>query len=85
MQRGGTPQPIDVPHHVGDLDPALRAQLLLDEPGREESGQVVGLQRLLRARMQVRRRRVREVRGDVVPVGGDLVLVEEDLRQFGHG
>ncbi len=85
VQRAGTPQAVDLAHLLGDLDPPLGGRLLRDEPHREERGQVVGDQRLLRARVQRRRRGRREVGDDVVPVRRDVVLVEEHLRGFSHG
>ena len=45
-QRRGPPQPQDVEHLAGDVDPRLGAHLLADERHREQRGQVVGAHRL---------------------------------------
>ncbi len=45
-QRRRTPLPVDVAHGPGDLDLALRRDLLLDERHREQRREVVGAERL---------------------------------------
>src|SRR5437867_2542074 len=52
IERGGPPQPQDVAHLVGDLDPALAADLLLDQLHREQRREIGGADRLLGARME---------------------------------
>ena len=86
IHRCGTPQPVDLADFLGDLNPAFGAQFLLDEPWREDGGEVVCLDRLLRARVQVRGSRSGQIGRDVVPVRRDLVLGQQDLRQVvAHG
>jgi hypothetical protein len=82
-ERGGAPEPVDLAHLVGDLDPALRRHLLLEQAGREERQHVGGGHRLERAGVEHRSGRLREVRDHVVPVGGDLVLAEQELGLHG--
>jgi hypothetical protein len=80
VERRGAPQAVDVAHLVGDLDPALLADLLLDQFHGEQRGEVRRADRLLGAGMQHRRRRRLEVGLDVVPLGRDVLLVERELR-----
>ena len=80
VQRRRAPQPIDVANLVRDLDPALAADLLLDQLHREERREIGRADRLLGAGMQDRRRRRLEVSLDVVPLGGNVLLVEHELR-----
>src|SRR5207249_10540810 len=77
--RRRTPQAIDVTDLVGDLDPALLADLLLDQLHREERRQILRADRLLGAGMEHGRRRRLEVGLDVVPLGRDVLLVEDEL------
>ncbi len=79
VQRGRAPQPVDRPHLLGDLDPALGAQFLLDQPGRKDRRQIFRLDRFLRPRVQVRGDGAGQIRRDVVPVGRYLVLGQQDL------
>ena len=53
-QRGGAPQAVDFADRLGDLDPALGGELLLDQPGREDRRHLLRLQRLAGAGVQVR-------------------------------
>ena len=78
-ERAGAPDLVDLADLVGDLHPAFRAHLLLDEPHGEEGEQVGGGDGLLRAGVEHRRHRPGQVGDDVVPVGGDLVLGQEVL------
>jgi hypothetical protein len=78
-QRARPPYPVHVEHLAGDVDVALRRDLLLDQCHREQRRQVVGPDRLVRARVQRRRRRRRKVGDDVVPRGRHLRLGEVDL------
>jgi len=79
VQRARAPQPVHVQHAAGDVDVGLAADLLQDQPHREQRGEVVGPDRLERARMQGRRWRGRQIRHDVVPLGGHLGFVQNDL------
>jgi hypothetical protein len=78
-QRAGAPQLVDVEHAAGDVDVAIGGHLLLDERHREQRRQVVGTCGLVRARVQRRWRRRRQVGDDVVPLRGLLVFAEKDL------
>ncbi len=85
VQRRRPPQPVDVEHLAGDVDVALRRDLLEDEVHREQRGEVVGAGRLQRAGVQGRRRRARQVGDDVVPLRRHLGLVQHDLGpRLGH-
>ena len=84
-QRGRPPQLEDLAHRLGDRDLALGGHLLQDQFHREQRRQVVRAHRLQRARVQHRRRRHRQVGGDVVPVRGHLALVEQELGGRAHG
>ena len=80
IERGGAPQLVDVADAIGDLDPALRRDLLPDDRHREDGGEVRGRQRLERPRAQERTERLRDVREDVVPVRRQLVFRQQELR-----
>jgi hypothetical protein len=76
-ERRRAPQPQDVEHLAGHVDPRRRRDLLTDERHREERRQVVRADRLPRCRVQRRLQRLGQVRGDVEPgrgyaVGGEL-------------
>src|SRR5581483_7394037 len=83
-ERRGTPQAIDVAHLFGNFDPPLLGDLLLDQLHREQRGEVVRPDRLAGAGVQHRGRRGGQVGDQVVPVGGDLLLGQQDFRLF-HG
>ena len=87
VQRARPPQAVDVEHAAGDVDVAGAGDLLLDERHREQRRQVLGADGLVGAGMQRRRWRRRQVRDDVVPLGGHLGFVEQDLgaRVARHG
>ena len=85
VQRGRAPRAVGLAHRRRDLDLALGGHLLADERHRKERREVVGADRLLRPGVQDRRRRTRQIGLDVVPGGGNGVLVEEILRGLGHG
>src|ERR1019366_8407469 len=76
----GPIQPIGLADRFGDLDLALGADLLADQGHREERGEVGRADRLAGARMKDRRRRDRQICGDVVPGPRDLVFREQELR-----
>ena len=77
-QRRGAPQLIDLAHFFRDRNPALGRHFLLDQAHREDRRQRLGADRLA-VRTQRRRRRIGHVGDDVVPVGGDLGFVEQEL------
>ena len=86
VQRARPVEAVGVADGIGNLDLALGADLLADERHREERRQVGRPDRLARARVEHRRRRHRQVGGDVVPGPRDLLLVEHELRPVGgHG
>ena len=84
VERGRPPLPVDVAHRLRDLDLALGRDLLQDQRHREERREIVGADRLQRARMQHRRRRRRQVGHQVVPVLRDARFVEQVLDGVGH-
>src|SRR6266478_5921 len=80
IERRRPPQPIDVTDLVRDLDPALLADLLLDQLHRKQRRQILRPDRVLRPGVEHRRRRRLEVGLDVVPLRRDVLLVEQELR-----
>ena len=66
-QRRRPPQLVNLAHRLGDFDPALGGHFLRDQRHREDRRQVGRSDRLLGARMQRRRQRLRQVGRDVVP------------------
>jgi len=77
-QRGGAPQLVDFAHLFRDRDPSFSRHFLLDQTHREDRRQRIGADRLA-VRTQRRRRWIGHVGNDVVPVGGDLRFVEQEL------
>src|SRR4030065_2723825 len=75
MERGGPPQLVNLAHRLGDLDPALLAELLLIQCGAEERRRQdswlhgLGMQE----RWQVKP----EIRLDVVPGFGNILLGQQ--------
>src|ERR1044071_4586639 len=84
VQRGGPPQPVDVEHLVRDGDVGIGGHFLADQLHREQRCQVLGPDRLARARVQRWGRRRGQVRDHVVPLAGDLGLIQCDLGALGH-
>ena len=80
VQRARPVEAVGVADRLRDLDLALGRDLLADERHREERREVVGPDRSEGPRMQVGRRRDRQVRGDVVPGPRDARLIEYELR-----
>ncbi len=76
------PEQVLVQDLLGDLDPALRAHLLLDEVHGEDDLHVLGPDRLACAGVQRGIHRPGQIRQDVVPLPGDLRVVEHDLPFF---
>ncbi len=76
------PEPVDLAHRLRDRDPALGRDLLLDEGHREDGGERLGADGLA-IRSQRWGGGMGHVGDDVVPGGGDLGLVEQDLG-LGH-
>ena len=83
VQRARPVQAVGVPDGLRDLDLALLRDLLADERHREERREVGGTDRLERGRVEVRGRRDRQVRRDVVPGPRDPALIEHELRLTG--
>src|SRR3990170_709304 len=79
VERRRPPQAVEGAHGLGDLDPALLADLLLDQLHREQRRQVLGPDRLAGAGVQRRRQGGLEVGLDVVPLRRDVLLVEQEL------
>ena len=77
-QGTGAPLPQDLEDFVGDVDPALGADLLLDEVHREDGGKHVGGERFAIGSDR-RGHRMWEVGRDVVPLTGHFVFVQEYL------
>ena len=84
VQRGGPPQPVDVEHLVRDVDEGVGGHFLADQLHREQRREVLRAHRLARARVQRRGRRRGQVRDHVVPLAGDLGLIQCDLGALGH-
>src|SRR5262249_35048635 len=81
----GSPEPVDVEDAARDVDVRLAGDLLADQCHREQRCEVVGADGLAGARVQRWRWWCREVGHDVVPLRGDLGLVEEEGRALrGH-
>ena len=78
------PEPVDVPHGLGDVDPPLLAHLLLDDLHREQRSEILRADGLERARVDHRRERRGQVRLDVVPAARQVLLVQQELG-LGHG
>ena len=78
-QRRGAPDPVDVLHLLGDVEVARLADLLQDQPHREDGRQVVGADRLPGSGVQHGRQRLRQVGLDVVPLLRHVAFVQEDL------
>ena len=84
VQRARPPLPVDFAHRPGDLDLALGADLLQDERHRKQRRQIVRSHRLAGARMQHRRRWLRQVRHQIVPVLRNVLLVEHVFHGVRH-
>ena len=89
IERARSIQRVSLANRLRDLDLAIRAHLLADEGHREERREVIRTEWAEGSRMEVGRRRDRQVGRDVVPAPGDVVLVEDELRptrhHLGHG
>ena len=84
VERGRAPRAVRLAHRRRDLDLALGRHLLPDQRHRKERREVVGTDRLEGAGMQHRRGRAGQIRLEVVPGGGNRVLVEQILGGSGH-
>ena len=82
--RRRAPEPVDLAHGLGDLDPALGRDLLHHDRHREEDREEVGRHRLHRPRVEHRRRRHRHVRVDVVPGLRQPGVVQQETSGFAH-
>eukprot|EP00906_Rhabdomonas_costata_P035760 RCo050234 len=80
VQRAGAVQAVRISNLLGNRDVAIRGiELLADQLGREQGCKVLGLQRLLRAGVQEGRTGRGQVRGQVVPLGRDVTLLQHEL------
>ncbi len=84
IERRRAPLAIHRSHLFRDREEAVGRDLLLDDLQREERREVVGPDRLSGARMEHRRRRLREVGGEVVPGLRQAGLVEDVLHRVAH-
>ena len=84
VQRGGPPQPVDVEHVGRDVDVGVGGHFLADELHREQRREVLRAHRLERPRVQRRGRRRGQVGDHVVPLAGDLGLIQSDLGALRH-
>ena len=86
MERRRPIELVRVTDGIGDLDLTVLADDLLDQLHREERCEIAGPDRLTGSGVERRRRRARQVRGDVVPGSRDAVLVEQEAGAVGqHG
>ena len=88
VQRRGPPLAVDVEDLAGDLDVPLGGDLLQDQVHREQRLEGLRADRLVRAGVQRRGRRLGQVGDQVVPGRGHLILGEDELvgaRRRGHG
>jgi hypothetical protein len=85
VQRRRPPQPVDLLDRRRNLDVPLLRHLLADERHREERGEVVRPDRLVRRGVQRRRRRRGQVGHEVVPPRRHRCLVQQDLGPLRHG
>ena len=83
-ERRRPPHAVDVADRLGDLDRALGRYLLEDQGHREQRLEIGGADRLLRARMQHRRQRLRQIGREVVPGFRDLRFVENVFELITH-
>lgn len=84
VQRGRTPEFVDVANRLGDLDLSLGADLLQDQLHRKQRLQVGRADGLQRAGVQHERQRLGQVGLDVVLKLGHLAFVEQVLGGCGH-
>ena len=83
VQRRWAVQHVRLADRVRDLDLALAADLLDDQRHREQRREVAGADRLVRARVERRAERRRQVGRDVVPGPRDPRFVEDELGPLG--
>src|SRR5690606_24491218 len=81
-QRRGAVQEVLLQDLVGDRDQALGAHLLLDDVHGTDGGQVLRADRLSGARVKGRIHGRRQVGQDIVPLPGNLRIVQQDLSFF---
>ncbi len=78
-QRRRPPQLVNFTDFVGDIDPALRRHLLLDQRHRENGQHFVRGDRLHGPRADHRRQRAGHIGNDVVPLTRDLVFRQAEF------
>ncbi len=78
FQRARAPPIEYIEHLLGDIDPPLRADLLLDEVHREHRGQHVRRYRLA-VRPERGKQRGRQVRRQVIPLPRDIAFFQQNL------
>ena len=83
-QRRRPPHAVDVAHRFGNLDVALGRDLLEDQRHRKQRLEIGRPDRLLGARMQHGRQRLRQVGRQVVPGLRNLGFVQHELDLIAH-
>ncbi len=84
-ERRRTPELVDLPNLIGDLDQTFCRHLLRDEAHREQRRQVIRTGGLMRSRVEGRGRGRGEIGRDVVPRRGDPVFREQILCRHAFG
>ena len=80
-QRRGAPQTINFTHPFGNRNPALGGHFLLKNRHRKNRRQLLGRHRIA-VRPERRRRRIGHIGNDVIPVRGNLGLIEHETKRF---
>ena len=84
-ERRRAPELVDLAHGPRNLDIALARDLLENQRHREDGRQIGRADRLPGSWMQHRRRRLRQVGGNIVPGARNAVLRKEILDAVAHG
>ena len=84
-QRRRPPQLVDIADRLGNFDPPLGRDLLLNHRHRKQRRQVIRTDRLHGPRMERRWRRFRQIGDQVVPGLRDPVFAKQILHGLAHG
>jgi len=84
-QGGRAPLTQDITDRTRDLDLPFEAHFLLDDGTREDDGQIIGGDGLAGTGVQNRRQGLGQIGVDVVPVLGNVPLIEQVLYGISHG